>query len=105
MTDESATFEAASLHLEASLAPRKGTPLVKAMRTVATIAAGLLTNDLESGPSAIDLVVARRSNGGEVLRVSAGTAEEAGRLLARVRRDLDEKCVADFVAEWRAPQA
>ncbi|MET0736501.1 MAG: hypothetical protein ABWY55_12775 [Microbacterium sp.] len=104
MTDEPPdAFEPASTHLEAALAPRKGTPLAKALRTVATIAAGLLTNDLESGPSAIDLVVIRRATGGEVLRVSAGTAAEADRLLFRVRRDLDVQTVSEFVSAWRPP--
>jgi len=102
-TGQEQEFEPASTHLEAALEPRKGTTLGKALRTLATIAAGLLTNDAESGPSAVDLVVTRRATGGEVLRVSAGTSEEAGLLLARVRHDLDAKSVSAFVSEWRAP--
>lgn len=101
--DAPSGFEPASLHLEAALMPRQGTPLVKALRAAASIAAGLLTNDMEAGPSAIDLVVTRRSTGGELLRVSAGTQHEADLLLMRVRRDLETKGVADFVAEWRQP--
>lgn len=103
MSDHPRGFEPASLHLEATLEPRRSTPLGGTLRTLATIAVGLLTNDAESGPSAVDLVVTRRATGGEVLRVSAGTTEEAGRLLAHVRRDLDEKDVTEFVSEWRAP--
>lgn len=93
-------FEPASAYLEAALVPRRGTPLVKAARTVLTIAAGLLTYDLESGPSAIDLVVRRLSNGREVIRMVAGTSAEADRLLQTARRDLETKGVGDFLAEW-----
>lgn len=97
-------FEPASAYLEAALVPRRGSPLTKAARTALTIAAGLLTNDLESGPSAIDLVVRRLSNGREVIRMVAGTSAEADRLLQTARRDLDAKRVGDFLAEW-TPQA
>ncbi|ANG85160.1 hypothetical protein [Microbacterium aurantiacum] len=94
-------FEPASTYLDAALVPRRGTPLVKALRTAASIAASLLTNDVEAGPSAIDLVVSRRESGGEVLRVTAGGAQEADALLLRVRRDLATKDVAEFISEWR----
>jgi hypothetical protein len=94
-------FEPASLYLEASLAPRGGSVWAKALRTAATIAAGLV-GDLEAGPSEIDLIVVRRETGREVLRVSAGTVAEADRLLHHVRRDLDEMGVGEFVAQWRA---
>lgn len=95
------SFEPASLYLEAALVPRHGTTVTKAARTVLTIAVGLLTNDLEAGPSAIELVVRRRSTGNVILRVVAGTPSEADALLAKVRRDLAEKSVSDFVADWR----
>lgn len=98
-------FEPASMYLEAAILPRKGSTGVKALRTIATIAAGLMTSDLESGPSVLDLVVTRRDSGNEVLRVSAGTVQESDRLLTRVRQDLDTKSVAEFVAEWRTPGA
>lgn len=94
-------FEPASRYLSASLAPRGGSRWAKALRSAATIAAGL-AGDLEAGPSEIDLVVVRLETGREVLRVSAGTVAEADRLLQQVRRDLDGKSVAEFVAEWRA---
>ncbi|MCW3493992.1 hypothetical protein [Microbacterium sp. SSM24] len=94
-------FEPASLYLEASLVPRGGPVWARALRTVATIAAGF-AGDLEAGPSETDLIVVRLETGREVLRVSAGTVAEADLLLQRVRRDLAGKSVADFVAEWRA---
>jgi hypothetical protein len=98
-------FEPASLYLEAAILPRKGSMGAKALRSIASIAAGLMTNDLESGPSVLDLVVTRRDSGNEVLRVSAGTLKESDRLLVQVRNDLDAKSVADFVADWRTPDA
>ncbi|MET0812006.1 MAG: hypothetical protein ABWY03_03055 [Microbacterium sp.] len=98
-------FEPASTYLEAAILPRKGSIGTKALRSIAAIAAGLMTNDLESGPSVLDLVVTRRDSGNEVLRVSAGTLQESDRLLARVRQDLDTKSVTDYVADWRTPDA
>lgn len=91
------------MYLEAQVVPRRGSGLVKAMRSVATIAAGL-AGDLEGGPSALDLVVTRRETGNEVLRIAAGTVSEADRLLLHVRRDLETKSVSEFVLEWRAPE-
>ncbi|GAA1927462.1 hypothetical protein GCM10009775_19480 [Microbacterium aoyamense] len=104
-TDHPDGFEPASLYLDAAILPKHGSVGAKALRTLATLAAGLMTNDLESGPSVLDLVVTRRESGNEVLRVSAGTVQESDRLLARVRHDLDTKSVADFIAEWRAPDS
>lgn len=98
--DADPDLEPASLHLSASLVPRGGSAWARALRSAATIAAGL-AGDLEAGPSEIDLSVVRRATGGEVLRVSAGTVAEADHLLQHVRRDLDTKSVADFIAEWR----
>lgn len=93
-------FEPASRYLEASLVPRGGSFWARALRSAATIAAGF-AGDLEAGPSEIDLSVVRLETGREVLHVSAGSVAEADRLLQHVRRDLDTKSVAEFVAEWR----
>jgi len=95
------SFEPASIYLEAALVPRRGSLVTKAARTVLTIAVGLLTNDLEAGPSAIELVVRRTSTGNEILRVVAGTPSEADALLAKVRGDLAAKSVSDFLTDWR----
>lgn len=100
-TPDPPQIEPAALHLEAMLAPRGGSGWAKALRSAATLAAGL-AGDLEAGPSETDLVVVRRSNGREILRVSAGSVAEADRLLQQVRRDLSTKTVAEFVGEWRA---
>ncbi len=94
-------FEPASTFLRADLAPRQGKWWVKALRSAATIVTGLLTNDLEAGPSALDLVVTRLDTGNAVLRVTAGTVSEADDLLRRVRRDLELMNAEQFVREWR----
>lgn len=99
MTD--AAPDTADRHLEAALADRRGTLPQRVVRTVLSIVAGLLTNDLEAGPSATDLVIRRRDSGREVIRMSAGTTEEASRLLAHARRDLARLSVTDFVAQWQ----
>ena len=93
-------FEPASAYLEAALVPRAGSVVTKAARTALTIAAGLLTNDLEAGPSGMQLVVTRRDSGNEIIRVVAGTPAEADKTLAKVRRDLAAKSVADFLSAW-----
>ena len=95
-------FEPAAAHLDATLAERRGGTLAKSARTAASLALAILTGDTVSGPSEADLVVSRRDTGNEVLRVSAGSLEEADRLLSTVRADLRTKSVAEFVAEWRA---
>jgi hypothetical protein len=101
-SDANLDFEPAAAHLDATLAGRRGGPVARSARTAASLALAILTGDTVSGPSQTDLVVSRRQTGNEVLRVSAGTLEEADRLLATVREDLRTKSVAEFIAEWRA---
>lgn len=88
------------MHLEARLEPRRGSLAAKAVRSLLSIAAGLLTNDLEAGPSGLELVVSRRDSDKEVMRLIAGTLEEADRLLQRVRHDLARMSVLEFVTQW-----
>lgn len=97
--------EPARVHLEARLAPRRGSLAAKAVRTLLSIAAGLLTNDLEAGPSGLELVVSRRGNNAEILRLIAGTPEEADRLLQRAEHDLTHMSVLEFVTQWTDPPA
>ncbi|PVW05152.1 hypothetical protein DEA06_05140 [Microbacterium sp. Gd 4-13] len=93
--------ESASAHLDARIVARRGSLLTKALRSALTIAAGLLTNDLEAGPSALELAVFQRRTGRDVLRIVAGTPEEADRLLQRARTDLARMSVVEFISEWR----
>lgn len=91
----------ASRHLRADLLPRHENGVRRATRWVLNLTAGALLGDDTVGGSGLDLVVTRRDTGAEVLRTSAGGLEDADRLLVAVRRDLDERTVADFVREWR----
>lgn len=103
MHDPAREFEPASRHLDVEIVTRPGTPVAKVIRAILIAVMGLITGDHGAGPSANDLVVTRRSTGGEVLRVSAGSIVEADQLHQRVRADLETKSVAQFVAEWRLP--
>ncbi|WP_133541104.1 hypothetical protein [Microbacterium sp. BK668] len=96
-----AARDVAADHLSAFLAPRQGRWWARALRSVATIAVGLLTFDLEAGPSATDLVVIRRDTGRPVIRRSAGTLREAGELLTRAREELASSTVEEFLTRWR----
>lgn len=65
---------------------------------VITALSGSAPDDLVSR---VDLVVARRDTGGEVLRVRAGALTEGDRLLAQTRRDMATMTVEQFVRQWR----
>lgn len=93
------------MHLEARLEPRRGSFAAKAVRSLLSIAAGLLTNDLEAGPSGLELVVSRRGSNKEVMRLIAGTPEEADLLLQRTKHDLARMSVLEFVTQWADPPA
>lgn len=53
-------------------------------------------------PTAGDLVVRRRDDGREVVRVDAGPSEAAAQLLAHVRRQLDELSPRELRDAWGA---
>lgn len=53
-------------------------------------------------PTAGDLVVRRRDDGCELLRVDAGPSEAAAQLLAHVRRQLDELSPRELRDAWGA---
>ncbi len=55
-------------------------------------------------PSLSDVVVTRRSDGAELLRVPAGDPTVPGDMLALAQRQLDELDPETFLAEW-APVA
>ena len=91
----------ASEHLTADLEPRRGHPLRKAARWAATIAFAAVGGGIDD-VAHFDLVVRRRESGREILRTPADTGSPDF-LLDQVRRDLDDKTVEEFVAEWRLP--
>ncbi|WP_147251541.1 hypothetical protein [Blastococcus sp. TBT05-19] len=86
--------------LTAELLPRRGSRL----RHLARVGGAFLSQvlwQLVPGPSVHDVVVTRRDDGHEVLRVPAGEPLTAGDLLASVRDELDRLTVAEFRAAWR----
>lgn len=81
MTDQSMqadAFDPASNHLDARVEPARG--ILRRRR---------------------DLVVTRHDTGAEEIRVDAGRAPQAARLLAKVQHDLHTTSVPDFFREWR----
>ena len=87
----------------ASLEPRPGGRLLRSTRLAAAFLAELAWG-LLPGPSLHDVVVTRRSDGAELVRVPAGDPLVPGDLLALVTRRLDELAPADFLAEWAAAE-
>ena len=95
-------MDAAATHLTADLEPRRGSRIVRGVRTVANLAL-MAVGAGHDTVAEVDLVVRRRDSGREVLRtaVDVGDAEI---LLLQVRRDLESKTVEGFVSEWRLPE-
>ena len=85
---------------EAELRPRRGGRLMHAARIMGAFAAQLALQLIPS-PDVHDVVVSRRDDGEEVLRVPAGDPLRPGELLAHVRRELESLDPAAFLAGWR----
>ena len=85
----------------ATLQPRSGGRLVRSARLLAAFAAELAWGLLPQ-PSLSDVVVTRRADGAEVVRVSAGDPTVPGEMLGLVQRHLAELSPAAFLAEWGA---
>jgi len=88
----------------ASLQPRPGGRLVRSARFLAAFAAELAWGLLPQ-PSLSDVVVTRRADGAEVVRVPAGDPNVPGEMLGLVQRHLAELSPAAFLAEWGADGA
>ena len=88
----------------AALEPRPGGRLLRSARFLAAFAAELAWGLLPA-PSLSDVVVRRRRDGEELVRVPAGDPNVPGDMLALVQRQLDELDPATFLAEWGAPAA
>jgi hypothetical protein len=86
---------------EATLQPRRGGRVLRSGRLLAAFAAELAWGLLPQ-PSLSDVVVTRRGDGVEVLRVSAGDPHVPGDMLALVQRHLAELTPGEFLAEWGA---
>ena len=84
----------------ADLAPRPGSRLLHVARVAGAFLSELLFQLLPA-PSVHDVVVTRRDDGAEVLRVPAGEPMTAGDLLRSVRAELDRLGPEEFLAGWR----
>jgi hypothetical protein len=88
--------------LVADLEPRPGGRLLRSARLLGAVAAELAWG-LLSGPSLSDVVVRRRDDGTEVLRVPAGDPVVPGDQLRHVRSMLQALGPQDFLRAWRHP--
>ncbi|HYO37252.1 MAG TPA: hypothetical protein VER97_14350 [Geodermatophilus sp.] len=86
----------------AALEPRPGGRLRHRARIagafVAELAWGLLP-----GPTVFDVVVRRRDDGAEVVRVPAAEPGVPADMLTAVRAELDALTAEDFLAGWSVP--
>ncbi len=90
----------ADAFLSAALEARGGGRGLRAVRLIGAIVAQVALGLLPS-PALHDVVVRRRSDGEEVLRVTSGDPLQAGDMLAHVRTRLAELDEEAFLAEWR----
>ncbi len=86
----------------ADLEPRPGGRLRHRARVagafVAELAWGLLP-----GPTVFDVVVRRRDDGAEVLRVPSEDPTAPGGMLGAIRDELDAVAPEEFLARWSVP--
>ena len=90
----------ASTVLAAELRPRPGGRALQAVRIAGAFVAQLAWGLIPS-PSVHDVVVFRRDDGREVLRVPAEDPTLSGDLLAVVRGQLDRMDAGTFLADWQ----
>ena len=95
-------MRAAELY-EASLQPVPGGRLKRSARLAAAFVAELAWGLLPA-PTLFDVVVTRRSDGAEVLRVGAGDPNVPGDMLGLVDRQLADLDPAAFLDEWGAEE-
>lgn len=92
---------AADLYAAALEPPAPGRPRLLAAGRGVLLAVGAMIGWYDE-PSAGDLVVRRRDDGREVLRVDAGPSEAAAGLLAHVRAQLATVSAREFRDTWGA---
>jgi hypothetical protein len=83
----------------ADLRPRPGGRLVQWARLAGAALSELLMQLIPS-PSVHDVVVTRRDDGTEVLRLPAGDPLLVGNLLARIRAELERLDPEAFLGSW-----
>lgn len=90
---------AASVYRVSIEPPGPGRPRLRAVVRTVMLGVAAMTGWYDE-PTSGDLVVRRRDDGREVLRVDAGTSEEAAGLLAHVREQLDAMTARQFRDTW-----
>jgi hypothetical protein len=85
----------------ADLRPRPGGRLLHGLRIAWAFLSELLLQLLPT-PAVHDVVVTRRDDGSEVLRVPASLPLLAGEALAQMRAELDRLDPESFLREWSA---
>ncbi len=96
--DSAADVSAADVYA-ADLEPRPGGRLRHRLRVAGAFAAELAWG-LLPGPAVFDVVVRRRDDGTEVLRVPADEPGVPASMLAAVRAELDAVPEEEFLARW-----
>lgn len=91
--------------LEAQLEPpsvvkRMGRRTVRGTIRAVSLGISAMVGDYTPPPSLNDLVIRRRSDRSVVMRIDAGTVEEAGTLLNHVRSQLDDLDIEEFEQTW-----
>jgi hypothetical protein len=86
----------------ADLRPRPGGRLIQGARLAGAAISELLLQLIPS-PSVHDVVVTRREDDTEVLRLPAGVPLLAGDLLAQIRDELERLDAAAFLTAWSEP--
>jgi hypothetical protein len=86
----------------ADLRPRPGGRLRHRARLAGAVVSELLL-ELIPSPSVHDVVVTRRDDGTEVLRLPAGAPLLAGELLAQIRSELERLDPESFLTGWSEP--
>jgi hypothetical protein len=84
----------------ADLRPRRGGRLMHAVRIAGAFVSQLALQLIPS-PDVHDVVVSRRDDGEEVLRVPVGDPLLPGEVLAHVREELETLDPETFLAGWR----
>ncbi|RZU32340.1 hypothetical protein [Blastococcus saxobsidens] len=83
----------------AQLLPRAAGPVLRRARIAGSLLPGMVSGVFPAAAED-DLVVARRADGTEGLRVPAGDPEVAAVLLQAVRRELREVAPEAFLQAW-----
>jgi hypothetical protein len=99
--DSPADVPAADVYT-ADLEPRPGGRLRHRLRVAGAFLAELAWG-LVPGPTVFDVVVRRRDDGAEVLRVPSEDPTVPGDVLQAVRGELDAMTPEQFLAEWSVP--